>query len=67
MLSDTHEGKVHDYKNLKDEEIASIIPKKVIAVLDGGFKGIHYILLRKQLRHSISLLSIILLFHGSVR
>jgi len=40
MLSDTREGKVHDYKNLKDEEIASTIPKEVTAVLDGGFQGI---------------------------
>lgn len=40
ILSNTREGKVHDYKNLKDEAIASIIPKEVTAFVDGGFQGI---------------------------
>ncbi len=40
ILSNTREGKVHDLRNLRDEEIASIIPKKVTTALDGGFLGI---------------------------
>jgi len=40
ILSNTREGKVHDLRNLRDEEIASILPKEVTAVLDGGFLGI---------------------------
>lgn len=40
ILSNTREGKVHDLRNLRDEEIASIIPEKVTAAMDGGFLGI---------------------------
>jgi hypothetical protein len=40
LLGKTHDGIVHDYPMLKKNKLPEVIPKKVKAYLDLGFKGI---------------------------
>jgi hypothetical protein len=40
LLTETREGKVHDYGNFKDEKIGEHLPKNISVVLDNGFQGI---------------------------
>lgn len=40
FLSKTQEGKVHDYRNFKDDNIGAKIPDDITVILDNGFQGI---------------------------
>lgn len=40
LVSDTHEGKKHDFSILKEEELPKNIPKWIELLLDTGFEGI---------------------------
>ncbi len=40
VVSPTSEGKVHDYKSFKDENMGTDLPHKISVFLDNGFQGI---------------------------
>jgi len=40
LLTKTREGKVHDYKNFKDEDIGGNLPNDIPVILDNGFQGV---------------------------
>ncbi len=40
LLTETREGKVHDYGNFKDEEMGENLPEDIPIILDNGFQGI---------------------------
>ena len=40
VVSETREGKIHDYRMFKESEIPEVIPESVLCWLDNGFQGV---------------------------